>query len=564
MSANDDATSSFSKDQVEKQIEEWKNKLNTFICPITQQLMVDPVIIETGHTFERKSIEEWLKSNNTCPITRTPLLLKSLTPNFTARLSINEKKEKFIKKVIKNIKLWLNDNNLIDICYKLCNETFELIENNENNNYKKELHEIKFDILINKNSEEKELLTYYYKFFDNLEDFNFKFLQLQKLKNKLHNENILQQYYSELLKLLMEINDDDLLFKEIFIKYCTLNKLDDKLIDDIFGYLEFHENTKLEYVIILFNNSNYDRNSLFNLLMNIKTININNEFISFFKNLFKEIDLNKIDLKVLIDFIKDYNELKEEIITTYKELYKKTNKIEILELIYELNNVDKDIELLLLSEYLKLNLTDKYLNLYIKINENKLDTFNIILLKHLQNQNNEINKLKQQNINLESELSNLHNWKEKQVIDKFKLKYRKYKFVKIINIITPLNVEKNDEEYQEFNSDIFKAFGLKWKLSFYPKGNDDSNEDECAIFLSLENLEYNRGEETKEISSVEIDCIICSVNLSDELEFNHNFNDTEGQGGVAFMEKEFTPIIKDDKQIFSVVVGMKKLGIQFK
>lgn len=42
-----------------------------FVCPITGQIFSDPVTLETGQTYERKAIQEWLKTGNTtCPITR--------------------------------------------------------------------------------------------------------------------------------------------------------------------------------------------------------------------------------------------------------------------------------------------------------------------------------------------------------------------------------------------------------------------------------------------------------------------------------------------------------------
>nr|XP_043619326.1 putative E3 ubiquitin-protein ligase LIN-1 [Erigeron canadensis] len=45
-----------------------------FVCPITSQIFCDPVTLETGQTYERKAIEEWMKrGNTTCPITRQPL-----------------------------------------------------------------------------------------------------------------------------------------------------------------------------------------------------------------------------------------------------------------------------------------------------------------------------------------------------------------------------------------------------------------------------------------------------------------------------------------------------------
>ncbi|KAL6006192.1 hypothetical protein ACLOJK_040238 [Asimina triloba] len=45
-----------------------------FICPITSNIFVDPVTLETGQTYERKAIQEWVdRGNSTCPITRQKL-----------------------------------------------------------------------------------------------------------------------------------------------------------------------------------------------------------------------------------------------------------------------------------------------------------------------------------------------------------------------------------------------------------------------------------------------------------------------------------------------------------
>ncbi|XP_058762809.1 E3 ubiquitin-protein ligase PUB23-like [Vicia villosa] len=63
-----------------------------FLCPISLQLMNDPVTVSTGITYDRQSIEKWLFSskNNTCPVTKQQLLhdhqnLLILTPNHTLR-----------------------------------------------------------------------------------------------------------------------------------------------------------------------------------------------------------------------------------------------------------------------------------------------------------------------------------------------------------------------------------------------------------------------------------------------------------------------------------------------
>ncbi|PAN33544.1 hypothetical protein PAHAL_6G028400 [Panicum hallii] len=45
-----------------------------FRCPITLEVMTDPVILPSGHTFERRSIQRWLDGGHlTCPVTNLPL-----------------------------------------------------------------------------------------------------------------------------------------------------------------------------------------------------------------------------------------------------------------------------------------------------------------------------------------------------------------------------------------------------------------------------------------------------------------------------------------------------------
>ncbi|CAK8535464.1 unnamed protein product [Lathyrus sativus] len=61
-----------------------------FLCPISLQLMKDPVTVSTGITYDRDNIEKWLFSfqNKTCPVTKQTLLetdLNNLTPNHTLR-----------------------------------------------------------------------------------------------------------------------------------------------------------------------------------------------------------------------------------------------------------------------------------------------------------------------------------------------------------------------------------------------------------------------------------------------------------------------------------------------
>lgn len=60
-----------------------------FICPISLQIMEDPVTVVTGITYDRDSIQRWqshAQNNNTCPVTNQPLPINSgFTPNHNLR-----------------------------------------------------------------------------------------------------------------------------------------------------------------------------------------------------------------------------------------------------------------------------------------------------------------------------------------------------------------------------------------------------------------------------------------------------------------------------------------------
>ncbi|KAF3959604.1 hypothetical protein CMV_015600 [Castanea mollissima] len=54
-----------------------------FRCPISLELMKDPVIISTGQTYERACIKKWLEGGHgTCPKTQQILSRTNLTPNY--------------------------------------------------------------------------------------------------------------------------------------------------------------------------------------------------------------------------------------------------------------------------------------------------------------------------------------------------------------------------------------------------------------------------------------------------------------------------------------------------
>jgi hypothetical protein len=57
----------------------------SFICPLTLNVMMDPVMDFDGNTYERSAIVEWLANNGTSPVTRNPLRKDHLVPNRALR-----------------------------------------------------------------------------------------------------------------------------------------------------------------------------------------------------------------------------------------------------------------------------------------------------------------------------------------------------------------------------------------------------------------------------------------------------------------------------------------------
>ncbi|CAN7099531.1 unnamed protein product [Brassica rapa subsp. narinosa] len=57
-----------------------------FRCPISLEMMRDPVIVSTGQTYERTCIDKWIEAgHSTCPKTQQALTSTTLTPNYVLR-----------------------------------------------------------------------------------------------------------------------------------------------------------------------------------------------------------------------------------------------------------------------------------------------------------------------------------------------------------------------------------------------------------------------------------------------------------------------------------------------
>lgn len=61
-----------------------------FRCPISGVIMVDPVLMTDGYSYERSAAEAWVDSNNTSPKTKEILRNRDLVPNTALKAAIQE------------------------------------------------------------------------------------------------------------------------------------------------------------------------------------------------------------------------------------------------------------------------------------------------------------------------------------------------------------------------------------------------------------------------------------------------------------------------------------------
>jgi U-box domain len=62
-----------------------------YLCPLTLDVMTDPVMSKYGQSFERSEILQWLGSGHgVCPLSRRPLSLQDLVTNHALKLRISE------------------------------------------------------------------------------------------------------------------------------------------------------------------------------------------------------------------------------------------------------------------------------------------------------------------------------------------------------------------------------------------------------------------------------------------------------------------------------------------
>lgn len=72
---------------------------NDYLCPISHEIMSDPVVAKDGHTYDRSSIEKWFKTKGKpiSPKTNKELSSEELVPNYSLRSIIQDFKENLKK-----------------------------------------------------------------------------------------------------------------------------------------------------------------------------------------------------------------------------------------------------------------------------------------------------------------------------------------------------------------------------------------------------------------------------------------------------------------------------------
>ncbi|KAI8006440.1 U-box domain-containing protein 43 [Camellia lanceoleosa] len=93
--------------------------LQSFYCPITGDIMVDPVETSYGHTFERSAIQKWLADCNLCPITKSPLNASLLRTNKTLQKSIEEWKDRNTMITIASMKVKIQSDKEQEVLHSL-------------------------------------------------------------------------------------------------------------------------------------------------------------------------------------------------------------------------------------------------------------------------------------------------------------------------------------------------------------------------------------------------------------------------------------------------------------
>jgi hypothetical protein len=164
-----------------------------YLCPITLEIMTDPVIAADGQTYQRESITEWLsRGNRTSPLDGSNLSHTQLKDNLFARKIIREYQNRLPEK--------MGDKSNLEKCIqekeeiiKILIEKINQINSNQNSSPTNSILELKQENAALKKQ---------------LEEMN---IQFSGLLNKKHTDKVVDIDFTE-------VNDKDKKFYNLYIK----------------------------------------------------------------------------------------------------------------------------------------------------------------------------------------------------------------------------------------------------------------------------------------------------------------------------------------------------------
>ena len=71
-----------------------------FECPVTREIMSQPVVAGDGHTYDRESIEYWLATHSTSPVTNVEMITSTVVPNHTLHTLIDHHRQRLGRKLL--------------------------------------------------------------------------------------------------------------------------------------------------------------------------------------------------------------------------------------------------------------------------------------------------------------------------------------------------------------------------------------------------------------------------------------------------------------------------------
>jgi hypothetical protein len=244
-----------------------------FICPITLEIMYDPVLCEDGHTYERSAI--LLLRDSVSPLTRTPINRKNLIPNRALKETINTYKNNLQNKIIENnITDSISYNNyMFELKIKSENEMYlRIIDTHEellydaifhisnlNNQQIKEFYsmiikslnkELNYHIIINNNNDKIQLNFSYITESVNLQE------DITLLKNNSHNakEYILNSKIKKLEEQLIKFEEEEKFLDSIIYPNIVINEEDNESYEITSNNYFEMEQKRLQQLISQINN----------------------------------------------------------------------------------------------------------------------------------------------------------------------------------------------------------------------------------------------------------------------------------------------------------------------